>query len=186
MAVRRAAFESSGGLLTLSHHLADDFLLGRAVVASGYRMEYSEVVVDSIPDHCTVAEQFTHLVRWSRTIRVCNPPGYLGSVMLHGIALLALYALVAPERAFPLACLAALAAIRTAGVGWIHFAYLGNREILKQLPLLPLSDLVQAAAWVAGLRSRSVLWRGESYSITSGGRLVPVKQKADTVHATAA
>ncbi|MBI4425309.1 MAG: bacteriohopanetetrol glucosamine biosynthesis glycosyltransferase HpnI [Elusimicrobia bacterium] len=182
MVVRRAAFEAAGGLPALSHHLADDYLLGQAVAAAGYRVELSPLLVDSIPDRGTLRQQFAHMVRWSRTIRVCHPAGFAGTIVLHGAVLLALHAAFGGGwRALGWA--AALELWRAAALAWMHVAYLDNREILAQLPWLPASDLAQFAAWFAGLRSGTVLWRGESYSVTTGGRLVPRRRKAQALAA---
>lgn len=176
MIVRRSAFEAAGGLAALSDHLADDFILGKAVAAAGYRVEFSDTIVDSVPAESTFAQQFSHLVRWSRTIRVCNPGGYAGTLVLHGGALLLAYALLGGGLK-PLAGFVALEAWRAAALGFMHRRYLGHPQILRELAWLPVGDVLQFAAWLAGLSSRTVLWRGETYLITTGGRLVPRRRK---------
>lgn len=184
MIVRRSAFEAAGGLPALSEHLADDFILGKAVAAAGYRVEFSSLVVDSIPARSTVSQQLSHLVRWSRTIRVCNPSGYVGTLLLHGGPLLLLHAAFGGGWK-PLAGFCALEAWRAAALGWMHRSYLGHPKVFRELAWLPVGDVLQFGAWLAGLRSRTVLWRGETYLITTGGRLVPRRRKSAAVPATA-
>ncbi|MCX5790454.1 MAG: bacteriohopanetetrol glucosamine biosynthesis glycosyltransferase HpnI [Elusimicrobia bacterium] len=184
MLARRPAFEAAGGLEAMSEHLADDFVLGRAVAGAGYRVEFSPLMVGSVPERFTPGQQFAHLVRWSRTIRLCNPAGYAGTVVLHGGPLLLLYSLLGGGlRA--LAAFALLEAWRVAAMAWMHAGLLDDREALRNIPWLPLSDLLQFAAWAAGLSSASVTWRGESYAVTTGGRLVPRRGKADALRAGA-
>ncbi|MEI8191868.1 MAG: glycosyltransferase, partial [candidate division NC10 bacterium] len=79
MLVPRKIFDELGGFEALSRHLADDYLLGASVQALGYRIEVVEPVVFSVPDIRSIWEHFDHLVRCCRTIRVCQPSGYLGS-----------------------------------------------------------------------------------------------------------
>ena len=185
MLVRRSAFEAAGGLEALSHHLADDFLLGHIVAAAGFRVEFSPVLVDSIPAHFTPAQQFAHLVRWSRTIRACNPLGYAGTLLLHGGPLLLLCAPLGGGLK-ALALCAAVEAWRMACLAWIHAGVLDNPKALRDIAWLPVSDLIQFAAWAAGLTSASVTWRGEIYSVTAGGRLVPRGRKPASLRAGAA
>ena len=178
MLVRRPIFEACGGFAALGQHLADDFILGSFVTAAGYRLEFSDVVVDSIPGSFSLTENLAHLARWARTIRTCQPWGYSGLFLLQGFGFLTLYMLLFGAGRAALALWLATAAARMATVGWMHLAYLSNPGILIQLPLIPLGDLVQSAIWVAGFRSKTVRWRGQSYHVMVGGRLVPEKQEA--------
>lgn len=172
MMVRRGVFEEIGGFHALSLHLADDYVLGASTQALGHRIAVLRPVVACVPDVWTLGEHFRHLVRWSRTIFVCQPAGYVGSGLLHGFSLTLLALLARPSWSM-LTLLALVAGVRMASVAWIHWRCVGNREILRQLWLLPLSDLLQTAAWVGGFRSGKVVWRGQSYDICAKGRLVP-------------
>jgi len=172
MLVRRKVFDDIGGFQALSRHVADDYLLGASVQALGYRIEIVRPVVFSIPDIWSIQAHFDHLVRWCRTLRVCQPSGYLGSGLLHGFSIALACAVVSPSRAaWGLVCV--VAAVRMASVAWIHLAYIGNPEILKTILLLPVSEVLQFAAWLGGFRSRRVIWRGQPYRIGSDGWLVP-------------
>jgi len=182
MMVRRGVFEEIGGFHALSLHLADDYVLGASTQALGHRIAVLRPVVACVPDAWTIREHFEHLVRWSRTIFVCQPTGYLGSGLLHGFSLMLLAALFHPSWTM-LSLLALVAGVRMLSVAWIHCRYVGNREILRHLWLLPASDLLQAAAWLGGFRSRQVVWRGQSYDICAKGRLVPSGDKPGTVPA---
>jgi len=171
MAIRRSALEASGGFSNLGQYLADDFVLGRLVEAAGYRLEFSNVVVDTTLERSSLSQQFVHLVRWCRTIRVCDPAGYLGSGVLHATAFALGYLAVGGSTAPALLLLSLVA--RVGSVTWIHLTQFSNSGILAQLPFVPLSELVQFAAWVFGFGPRRVVWRDETYRITRDGRFVP-------------
>jgi ceramide glucosyltransferase len=178
MLVRRDAFEKSGGFQNMADHLADDFILGEGVRAAGYTLEIADTVVESLPDHGGLLEHLAHQARWARTIRICNPGGYAGTVMLHGFswATLKIF-LFGPDQAavsLALAVLAAKALSKTAISAWC----LGDRQSYASLILLPLSEWVAFGSWVSGFRSGQVLWRGERYAVESRGRLVPAGSPA--------
>ncbi len=170
--MRRAVFEEVGGFALMADHLADDFILGEAVQASGYGLEIAGPVVESTPDAGNGIEHLRHQARWARTIRLCNPSGYLGSLALHGFALislkLALFGFDAPA-AFLLAALWAVKAVAALCIA--HLTQ--GRRSLWSLLLLPVSEWISFGAWLSGFRSNQVLWRGEVYTLGSKGRMTP-------------
>lgn len=173
--VRREAFEKSGGFAKLAAHLADDFVLGESVQAAGYRLEYADPVVDSVPDVESASEHIRHQVRWARTIRLCRPGGYLGMIFLHGFSLLSLQmALFGCAPAALALALGILAAKALAEVSLAR-ALTGNGRAHSSLLLLPLSEWLAFGAWLSGYRANRVLWRGELYTVEPEGRLAPLR-----------
>jgi ceramide glucosyltransferase len=172
--VRRAAFEKAGGFAAMADHLADDFILGESVRNAGYKLEIASPVVESVPDVASGLDHLRHQARWARTIRICNPAGYLGSVMLHGFSLLTLKCLLYGPDSTSLAlglAIWAAKALCEASVARL----LGRPHLAFSLLLIPLSEWVSFCAWVSGYRSNEVLWRGELYTIREQGRLIPVR-----------
>ncbi|MBI5242449.1 MAG: bacteriohopanetetrol glucosamine biosynthesis glycosyltransferase HpnI [Elusimicrobia bacterium] len=174
MLVRRRVFDEIGGFEALSRHVADDYVLGASVQALGYRIEILRPVVVSIPDIWSVKEHFEHLLRLCRTIHVCKPSGYLGSGLLHGFSFLLLYAALRPSKT-AWAAFGLVAAARMLSVAWIHLFCVGNREIFRTILLLPVSELLQFAAWLGGLFFGKVVWRGEPFELRADGELVSSK-----------
>ena len=173
MLVRRAAFESTGAFHNLADHLADDFWLGESVREAGWKLELSDAVVETVPDINDGARHFKHLVRWARTIRICQPFGYAASLIQHGFALLTLKILLFGFDRRSLALLLGIWAAKAAASLFLGDA-LGGRQPARALWLLPLAEWFAFAAWLAGYGSSRVLWRGELYEVQSHGRLVPV------------
>lgn len=172
--VTREAFEKAGGFPMMADHLADDFILGEAVKGAGYRVELAEPVVESVPDVASGAEHLRHQARWARTIRICNPAGYLGSVLLHGFSLLTLRALLFGPDAAGLGLMAGVLCAKALCEASIA-RLLGRPQLGFSLLLLPLSEWVSFCAWISGYRSNQVLWRGELYTIREQGRLIPAR-----------
>lgn len=173
MMVRRSAFEASGGFENLADHLADDFWLGESIREAGWGLELSDAVVETVPDIDNGSEHFKHLVRWARTIRICQPAGYAASLIQHGFSLLTIKVLLFGADRRTLALMGAIWAAKASASLFLDEG-LGGRQPARALWLLPLSEWFSFAAWFSGYSSSRVLWRGELYEVRSHGRLVPV------------
>lgn len=173
MLVRREAFESSGGFANMAQHLADDFILGESVREAGWSLELADCMVESVPDVTGPVAHLRHQARWARTIRLCNPGGFAGSVVLHGFSLLSLKLLLVGWDPFA-AKLAALVLAAQAASYLALASATERRPSVLDLALLPVSDWIAFGSWLAGFRSSRVLWRGEEYAVEAHGRLVPI------------
>ena len=173
MMVRRAAFERTGAFHNLADHLADDFWLGESVREAGWRLESAAGCVDSIPGIGSASGHFAHLVRWARTIRLCQPVGFYASLIQHGFSLLVLRLAVQGPDALGLGLLGSVWASKSLASAALD-ARLGRRQPRRALLLLPLSELFSFAAWIGACASNTVLWRGELFVVESRGRLHPV------------
>ncbi len=173
MMVRRAAFDAAGAFENLADHLADDFWLGESIRDAGWKLELSDAVVETVPDIDSGTEHFKHLVRWARTIRICQPAGYAASLIQHGFSLLTIkLALFGADR-LTLALMLGLWASKAAASIFLGESLCGQQPA-RALWLLPLEEWFGFAAWIAGWGSSRVLWRGQVYDVQSHGRLVPV------------
>ena len=179
MILRRSAFEASGGFQNLSGHLADDYILGHSIAACGHGVTFSHEIVDSTPGFPSVFEAIAHLVRWARTIRVCQPAGYLGLVLIQGLPFVTLYLAVFGLFRPMVALWISIALARIAVTAWIHARYLETPNMAAQLPWIPVSDLLGFGVWLAGFRPGTVLWRGQRFDIGDSGRLIPRKTATD-------
>ncbi|MCX5793945.1 MAG: bacteriohopanetetrol glucosamine biosynthesis glycosyltransferase HpnI [Elusimicrobia bacterium] len=173
--VRRRVFDQAGGFGALADRLADDFALGEIVERAGFRIDFADVVVESVPpDDPSFSEIFRHQVRWQRTVRLCNPAGYCGSVLLHGFSLATLALLLFgwdPRLAALAGGLLAAKALAAAAIQGLA----GRRQRLAPLACLPLSEWLSFGAWLSGFAPGAVLWRGRLYRILPKGRLVPIE-----------
>ncbi|MEQ1919288.1 MAG: hypothetical protein ABL955_08825, partial [Elusimicrobiota bacterium] len=140
---------------------------------AGWRLETAEGCVDSVPGIGSGQGHFNHLVRWARTIRLCQPLGYYASLIQHGFSLLTLRLLVQGPDAAGAVLLAGLWAAKALTASSIG-AGLGGRQPSRALWLLPLSEWFSFVAWIAACASNTVLWRGELFLVRAQGQLEPL------------
>jgi ceramide glucosyltransferase len=165
MAVRRADLDAIGGFASIREYLADDFQLGARISALGKRVAMADTVVETNLGAGSWISVWKHQVRWSRTIRVSRPGGYLGYAITQATvwcivaAVYGHFALAFTGLALRL--LAAALAMRALGTG--DFA---------ALTAVPLRDLFGFAVWCAGLFGNVVEWRGTRFRLLRGGRIV--------------
>ena len=175
IALKRKALVEIGGFIRVANCLADDYAIGAALRARGYKISVCPVTVGHVCGAMSASELWHHEVRWARTIRSLDPAGYAGSILAH---------------AFPLALIAALVSVATnslvpataLGLGMAAF---GCRLVLLRqverafnlLPqsswLVPLRDILSFAVFVSSFFGQSARWRGRRYRFVAGGTLVP-------------
>jgi ceramide glucosyltransferase len=170
MAVRRAALEAIGGISALASYLADDHMLGRLVVARGYRVGLARPIVELSVDETGVAALLRHELRWGRTMRTVRPLGYAMSFVTDALPLSILWALLTGFAdgalilvgvALALRLLMHSVATRTLDVAGAGSAW-----------LVPARDLLNFVVRAASFMGRSVQWRERDFSVRPDGRMV--------------
>jgi ceramide glucosyltransferase len=172
MSLRAETLARLGGFAALSGLLADDHALGAAVRKLGLRV----VVAPVLPRHVMAEESLPalarHELRWARTLRLLDLPGYAGMGVTFPLAWGLLSAALLPWGW--VALLAALAA-RLALAVRVDLALergVSPRQALGRLVLLPLRDLLSFAIWGAGLARGTVTWQGRRYRMRPDGSMV--------------
>jgi ceramide glucosyltransferase len=168
LAVRREALAAAGGLEALVDQLGDDYEMGARIAAAGYSIRLTtEVVETSVP-----AYSFTgflgHQLRWARTVRDSRRWGYVGLLFTYLLPL-AVANVVASGASFASIWLLGLAFFLRLGVAMqVGAGVLGDRQVLRDLWLLPLRDAVGFAVWVWSFAGNTIVWRGERFVLKSG------------------
>ena len=164
MALRRAMLERIGGLHALVHHLADDAVLGRLVMARGETVALARTVPATTVPERRVSDLFAHELRWGRTIQSVAPLGFALSAVQYPLFWAA--ACVALSGFAPLA-------MALFGAAWLvrAGAMIGIDRVLglaTVLPiwLLPLRDVLSVAVILASYGGRKVEWRGHILHIS--------------------
>ncbi|WP_044042220.1 bacteriohopanetetrol glucosamine biosynthesis glycosyltransferase HpnI [Caballeronia insecticola] len=169
LALRRDTLVQSGGLEALRDCLADDYWLAERVRALGLRTALSDVVVATDVIERDLVSLWSRETRWLRTIRSINPPGFacicltfttpwlltsalLGLGFEHGTGLAQYVAdtIVDLSTSFGLSARLLLhgRSARTRRAFW------------RDLPLIPLRDVLMCLQWLAASFGSSVVWRG--------------------------
>jgi ceramide glucosyltransferase len=174
IAFKRRMFAEIGEFAAVVDCLADDYAIGAALRARGYKISIPPITVGHACTEISALELWQHEVRWARTIRSIDPIGYAGSIVAH---------------AFPLALIAALAGGvagpfgPTVGIGLCvtallcRLTLLGRVERAFALPsqsywLVPVRDLLSFAVFLWSCFGRNARWQDRRYRFLSGGTLV--------------
>ncbi len=170
IALKRPVLDEIGGFEAFAHALADDYEIGQAVRARGYRSALPRFALAHGCAEQTLRELFAHELRWSVTIRCMDPVGHAGSVVTHAAPLALIGALLLGAPAWALAALVAALVARLFLLRCIDQA-VGVTSGPWQL--MPLRDILSFGVFVCSLFARRVDWRGAKFRISSNGKLFP-------------
>jgi ceramide glucosyltransferase len=169
MMLSREALAWIGGLASVKDFLAEDYLLGEAVVRAGFRVVLSPHVVSAHCEGKPVRAFWDRHLRWARMRKKLAGPTYLLE-SLASPAPWALLALASPGPApFRLAA-AALIAVKVAAEAAV-MRRLGAGPRLSDLPLIVVKDLLAFGVFWAGLLGNRTVWRGKQVRLGARTRL---------------
>jgi ceramide glucosyltransferase len=168
LAVSRTALTAAGGFESLVDSLADDYQLGLNIANAGYAVVLSREIVDTSVPAYSLSGFFAHQLRWARAVRDSRRLGYLGLIFTFGLPL-AVFNCIASAFSLPsLALLSLTLAARLTVALTIGAGVLRNRQIIRDLWLLPLRDFCALWVWVWSFAGNTVLWRGEEFLLKDG------------------
>lgn len=168
MALRAEVLAEIGGLQRLADLLADDFELGRAVRAAGYAIACPPLLIDHLFPERSLGEVFAHELRWARTVRLVQPAGYMGSVIMHAWPLALVGAALCGFSGPALAALAAMTLFRLAQARVQTALLRADRGLLW---LTPARDLLSLAVFLAAVFGDRVEWRGARLQVGRDGAI---------------
>ena len=183
MVVRRQCLAALGGFSFMADYCADDYILGNRVAESGMEVVLSHHSIDHMVFHHSFAASMRHQVRWMRSTRFSRPKGHLGTALTYAMpyGALGLIAGIAGGYAKLGAWLFGVAflnrVIQSVAAGYIVAQ---DRKALTHAWLYPVRDLLGAALWMGSYLSAKIDWRGESYRLTEGGRMLRWEGEANT------
>jgi ceramide glucosyltransferase len=186
LALRRETLEQIGGFDALKNCLADDYWLAEHVRELGLQTVLSRVMVATDVIEPTFASLWQRETRWLRTIRSVNPLGFaflfitFPSPWIAAGAWLTGSLAVGPYDGVHLWAALASAACTAAGFAARMLLHLRSarheRRFWRDLPLVPLRDMLLAAQWLAGAFGSHVVWRGARVPV--GGGSAPAARSA--------
>ncbi len=174
IALRTETLARIGGFQALAGLLADDHALGEAVRRLGLRVVLAPVLPAHVMAEPGLGALLRHELRWARTLRLLDFPGYCGLGLTHPLPAGLLAAALAPAPWGGLALAVALAA--RLGLALAVDRALGQSGTLGRLALLPLRDLLSFTIWVAGLLRGTVVWQGRRYRMDARGRMAETRR----------
>jgi len=171
IALKRQTLDEVGGFAAFADQLADDYEMGRAVRARGYTMAIPAMGVGHTAAENSASDLLRHELRWTRTIRMVNPVGHLGSFITHGFVFALMSAVLLDFNTVSLAAVALTLGARLflkSRVDGLFGTYAGPYW------LLPLRDLLSFAIFVASLFGETVHWRGTHFAVEPSGAMSQV------------
>jgi ceramide glucosyltransferase len=168
IALRKDLLRRIGGMQAFSNLLADDYEIGRAVRAHGYRMTLAPIVVAHTCTEQSGHDMFHHELRWARTVRLLNTGGHIGTIITHAV---------------PLALIAlALNGVHWTGVAVFATAFLARLSVKWRMDrilatsagpawLLPVRDVLSFAVFLGSLFGGNIRWRGSRFLVAPDGVL---------------
>lgn len=171
MAVRRKALESIGGFEALADYLADDYQLGNKIHLAGWQIVLDRCFVESMMKNEELLSVLSRQLRWSRTMRVSRPGGYLASGITLPFLAVLLVTLVSTSLQHTLLAISILYATRLT-VTTIYSRYLtGDNLLPRWLWLIPLRDMLGFFTWALAFLGNKVEWRGSRFRLKPGGKI---------------
>lgn len=171
MVARGEALAKMGGFSALADYLADDYQLGHQIANLGWRIELCPQVVECRESPMSFGQVWRHQLRWSRTIRVCQPVPYFFSILSNATIWPVLMVLLAQSGPY-YAMLGICLAVRMSTALILQQRLTGATHHLPYFWLAPVKDLLQAIIWALSFTGSTIEWRGRRYRVLPGGKLV--------------
>lgn len=177
IAFRRSDLDAVGGMGAFADYLVEDHELGRRLRARGLGVRLVPLRVDLLADYPGFRAWWSHQVYWDQNTRAANATGFALTVLTRAVPFALLYALVTGVTSLRLAVLGGAVALRLACAALVA-AVLRDRQTLRALLWLPLRDLLGLVSWALALTRRSFEWRGHTFRLAPGGRIIPRDERA--------
>lgn len=171
MAVRREALAAIGGFEALADYLADDYQLGNKIHHAGWLIALDSCFVESMLKPESLMNVLSRQLRWSRTMRVSRPGGYLASGITLPFPAALLAALAAPSNTAALAAVILIYTVRLTTATIFSRCLVRDNLLPRWLWLLPVRDMLAFCTWALSFLGNRVEWRGNRFRLKPGGRI---------------
>ncbi|HVW28193.1 MAG TPA: glycosyltransferase [Polyangiaceae bacterium] len=187
MLFRKSDLDRLGGLGVVKDVLAEDYVLGKLYREAGFRVVLSPYAVRTVNAPRPARELVNRHVRWSQMRCRLVPQLYWGEPLMMPALWwsLMLFILFLDPRA------AGSSSHLFTRVAELSLAVLGLADALlvrelsgksfdvKWALLGPLRDFAAVFTWAEGALRRTVVWRGNTFTIGAGSTLTPCSSSAD-------
>ena len=160
------------GFSIFGEFLAEDHMLGLHVQQAGLKISQSNYIIDNVNIKWSVSKFINRHLRWAKMRRTLNIGHYLLEPLSNPI-LMALIFMLVNLNLQGLSIFLAVTLIKT------FFDMMNARFMNSDLKwyhglLIPLKDLLIGLIWFVPFVNRTIYWRGNSFRISKGTRLLPI------------
>ncbi|MBW4443465.1 MAG: glycosyltransferase [Plectolyngbya sp. WJT66-NPBG17] len=166
IAVRKTTLMSFGGLHL--NRIGSDHNLGKRAAKAGYRVELSQLVLESDTGRETIRDLFQRELRWSRTIRFNKGAIYYSMIFCYGTVFCLPLLLISNFSIWAIALSVLTYVIRYTQSSIAIFS-MNSPNLLRWLWALPFRDGLSFVIWVLGGVGREAYWRGRRLRIEGDG-----------------
>lgn len=177
IAVRKQDFENIGGFASLENYLADDNLIGKRITENGKKVMLSNYIVEDILGKQSLKSTFLHLLRWNRTIRICQPIGYFFSGITYFFPWFSLYAISSfyYNNTNALKIMIICLIIRISCAMNVSLA-LGTSFGMKRAFLAPIWDIFSFILWLFSFFGKTITWHNDTFILKKDGTMNKIKK----------
>ena len=171
IAIEAKVLAEIGGFEACADHLADDYEIGRATRARGYKIAMPAMAVSH---HCALTgpgDLIGHELRWGRVVRLIDRAGFAGSLVTHSLSLALIAGALLSFSPFSIGLILATFALRI-GIKLQVDAATGTRA--GSWWLIPVRDVISFCVFLASFTVNTVQWQGRRFHVGHGGVLVPL------------
>src|SRR5260370_3282753 len=109
-----------------------------------------------------------HQLRWSRAIRDARAGGSIGFMFTFGLMWSAVAVISAKGGRWSWALFASVTFLRLLVALVAGRVVLADRQLSRNLWLIPLRDITTVAIWIASFAGHTVSWRGDEFHLRNG------------------
>lgn len=177
IAVRKQDFEKVGSFASLENYLADDNLIGKRIAENGKKVILSHYIVEDVLGKQYLRNTFLHLLRWNKTIRICQPIGYFFSGITYFFPWFALYAITSLYANNPntLKILLLCLIIRIICAISVALA-LGTSFGIKRAMLAPIWDMFSFILWLLSFVGKTITWHDDTFILKKDGTMSKISK----------
>jgi ceramide glucosyltransferase len=168
LGMRRSALEAASGLEPLVEFLADDYEMGVRIAAAGYKVELCGEVVETTVPAYGFRGFWEHQLRWARSTRDSRKMGYVGLGVTYAVPWAVMTCVASGFDLWSFSLLSLTLLVRVAVALSVGVGLLRDRQVLRDLWLLPLRDCFGLVFWAWSFAGDTVVWRGERFRLRDG------------------
>jgi ceramide glucosyltransferase len=183
MAMHKSDLTAVGGFESVAGVLAEDYVLGKLFHARGLGVDLCFDPIENHGAHATWSTLIDRHARWAMIRRSLAPAGFAFELLLSPLLVAAGIAILAPSRVAFEALVFSLVLMWAGAL--LSLTRTKNPHALALAALEPLRAATMAMCWALGAVRHKVVWRGKSFSLTAGSKLLadaagaPLSQRAN-------